>query len=221
MLNLDFSTPLKYQTPRVNLTGQSIGFLTVLEESFRIIRYERRWLCKCVCGAIISLPQNKLTQRRQVSCGCKRTKHGQRKSPAYSSWTSMLHRCRNPQAHNYQYYGGRNITVCNRWFNFQNFLDDMGQPPSNSTLDRIDNNGNYEPDNCRWATPLEQARNRRNSYKILFKEQLKSVGEWAIIFGLGTSTIKSRIRRNWSIEEALTTPSNCRRNLRSIRARAA
>lgn len=92
-------------------------------------------------------------------------KHGHRtkyrKTPTYHSWAKMKTRCNNPHAHNYEYYGGRGITVCERWSSFKNFLEDMGERPENKTLDRIDPNGNYEPSNCRWATAKEQRVNQR------------------------------------------------------------
>jgi hypothetical protein len=89
--------------------------------------------------------------------------HGMHKTPTYRSWADMLNRCENPRHKSYKDYGGRGIKVCNRWTWFLNFLNDMGIKPEGKSLDRIDNDGNYEPSNCRWATPKEQSHNRRNS----------------------------------------------------------
>lgn len=148
--------------------GQRFGRLVVLGLS----DYKRyRILCKCDCGNIVPIYKYNLRDGISKSCGCLRneivTKHGHNtdkkgKSPTYSSWDGIIQRCNNPNCKAYKHYGGRGITVCERWNKFENFLADMGENPSKGySIDRIDVNGNYEPSNCRWATAKEQSRNKR------------------------------------------------------------
>jgi hypothetical protein len=136
-------------------------------------------------------------------------------TPTFNSWMSMIKRCMSPNANGFRYWGGRGITVCERWQGpegFENFLLDMGKRPSlEHTLDRIDNNGNYEPGNVRWATRLEQTRNRANNRTLTFGGETKCISEWAESLHMADDTLRSRIAHGWSVERALTTPAGVHR----------
>ena len=128
------------------------------------------WLCKCDCGNYKRVASSSLKSGITKSCGClvpqktrKPERHGGTRSPTYSTWTGMKSRCDNPNAPYYSHYGGRGITYCKEWESYKNFLADMGERPKGLTLDRINGNGNYEVDNCRWATPAEQSRNLKHT----------------------------------------------------------
>lgn len=168
-------------------TGERVGRLLIVEAASRNERNRPMWRCKCDCGVEIIASGGDLYGGRTTSCGClqiertsaanaERAKHGHARNnglggrattPEYRSWKAMLERCRNKNAPNYHLYGGRGITVCDRWQGvdgFTNFLSDMGNRPDDTTLDRYpDKDGNYEPSNCRWATPAEQSNNRRQT----------------------------------------------------------
>jgi len=129
-------------------------------------------------------------------------------SPEYSIWMNLRARCNNPKNNRYDSYGARGIKVCDRWMaDFVNFLEDMGRRPSKAhSIDRIDNDGNYEPGNCRWATRKEQCRNRRSSRFLEFNGQVKTAAEWAEEVGIEQSTLNLRLKYGWSVERALTQP---------------
>lgn len=133
--------------------------------------------------------------------------HGKSRSRIYRIWSRMKARCLNPKTTHYADYGGRGITLCERWLSFENFLEDMGEPARRQSIDRIDNNGSYEPDNCRWADRRTQSNNRRDNLIVEALGQRKTVNEWAAQTGLKASTIRRRIKGlGWSEERAVTAP---------------
>lgn len=155
----------------IDLTGQNFGSLHVLGRAANRGRHVY-WLCACYCGGRTEVKGDHLKAGKIATCGCSRynslgqsTERGGRPSRSYKSWQSMVERCLNPNHHAWRYYGGRGITVCMRWRTFANFLEDMGERPEGRTLDRIDNDGDYRPGNCRWATVLEQNQNKRQRRK--------------------------------------------------------
>jgi len=134
----------------------------------------------------------------------KPTNHGLSRTEEYNIWSSMKQRCFNKNRLNYKNYGGRGIIVCKRWLKFENFFVDMGKRPKGKSVDRIDNNGNYEPNNCKWSTQKEQCRNTRNNVILTFCGVTKCVAEWSEFLGLDEKLIRSRLKNGWSIIQALT-----------------
>ncbi len=141
------------------------------------------------------------------SCGCLRRTHGLIQTREYGAWEGLRNRCNNPTNHAYRRYGGRGIKVCERWDSFENFLADMGPSPDGMSIDRIDNNGPYSPENCKWSTSKEQNRNRRDNRLITYKGQTKCLAEWAESTGISADTLGVRLDKlDWPIECALTKP---------------
>lgn len=194
---------------RLDLTGQVFGRLTAIR---RIEKSEpSKWLCQCQCGAIKEVQVSKLTLKKTQSCGCLHkellsamsSKHKMSNSSEYRIWAGMKRRCHSPVCHKYEHYGGRGITVCDRWLNsFERFYEDMGPRPSpRHSIDRIDVNGHYEPRNCRWATTTEQRRNTRVNAVIHYLGRDMCIAEAAELSGFRPSTLYNRLRRGWSNED--------------------
>lgn len=183
------------------------------------------WSCQCDCGVVKVVRTNGLTSGKNTSCGCSRpraqigsaihTTHGRCRTAEYRSYWSMLARCLNSKDKNYADYGGRGISICQRWReSFENFFADMGQRPAGTTLGRIKNDGNYEPGNCRWETGSQQARNKRNSRLLTAFGETKGMPFWLEDprCKVGHKVLDARLRAGWKTEAAISTPKlNVRR----------
>ena len=172
-----------------------------------------RWLCRCDCGTEKVVSAGHLRSGHTRSCGCLKGRNsithgcavGGKPELVYGLWSTMKQRCLNPNSDKYKDYGGRGIRVCERWLKFENFLADMGRPPgSGYSIDRIDNDGDYEPGNCRWATLQEQATNKRNNIMLDWHGERMTLAEAARRAGLNRSTVWRRIRRGWAADRALS-----------------
>lgn len=193
--------------------GQRYGRLLVTERASNKSETDTnaRWKCLCDCGRETVQYGQDLKKGKVISCGCwneeKRFKHGLANTPVHRVWIGMRSRCNNPQSREYVNYGGRGIKVCERWDSFENFVADMGVRPEGYSIDRINNDGNYEPSNCRWATTTQQLNNRRVNRVLELNGERRTIGEWSAKLGIGWHTIRSRVDRyGWTIEKALTTP---------------
>lgn len=172
-----------------------------------------RWRCECDCGRSTVAYGQDLARGKVKSCGClnaeRITKHGMSRSHVYNVWKGIWQRCTNPKDCAYPNYGGRGITVCEEWKSFERFLHDMGNRPRGMTIDRIDVNGPYSQENCRWATTKQQANNTRRNRTVTLDGESKTLGEWADYLGIPWLTLRGRLDRyGWSIERALTEPVN-------------
>lgn len=144
----------------------------------------------------------------EIVSGPKRATHGDTYSKEHRCWATIKRRCYNLRCSKYKYYGGRGITVCDRWLrSYENFLEDMGRAPSpDHSIDRINNDGNYEPLNCQWATMQEQNNNRRCSRYLTHDNQTRTLSEWSRFTGINSKTLHKRLKNGWSVEKAITTP---------------
>lgn len=188
-------------------TGMTKDMLTALYFFGRDKGRNPLWVFKCMCGNTVVRRTNDVYSKKytHANCGCTHVSatHKLTRSPTHTSWTLMKARCLNPKNPKYPDYGGRGITVCERWLQFESFLADMGQRPKNTTLDRIDVNKGYNPENCRWASTSQQANNKRTSVKISFGGMTLTVSEWSKKLDI---PLKQRLYAGWDIHKALTIP---------------
>ncbi len=196
------------------LIGKKFNRLTILEIRSRK-NNTKIAICLCECGKETTTELSLVKGGHTKSCGClqaeTKLRHGFCGHRVYSIYKGMIRRCYSPNSSYYQIYGGRGITVCNRWRKgFKFFLEDMGLPPSTKhSIDRINNDGNYNKENCRWATIKEQARNKSKHVKITIEQKTKCLAEWCEIYKMKYPTVSARIKRGWNPEKALTTrPDN-------------
>jgi hypothetical protein len=207
-----------------DLTGQTFGRLTVIERGPNkgIRTY---WWCKCICDTRCLIYRGRLLSGETQSCGClhkelsrqRRLIHDMTHTPEYHIWCSMRQRCRDPHVKSYPDYGGRGITVCERWLHsFENFYADMGARPSpKHTIERKNNDGPYAPDNTIWLPKTLQNMNKRNSHLITLDGQTACLKEWMHRTGTSLTTFYRRVQNGWSEQEALTTPVSQRRRKNS------
>lgn len=200
--------------PLIDLTGQKFGRLLVLEQ----IKNSKRtsWKCQCSCGNIVPISTNSLRTKGTKSCGClhnkllseRNTTHGMAHSPEYRIWSHMIGRCHNSADQAFKNYGGRGITVCNKWRNdFMAFFNYAGKRPSPKlSIDRIDNNFGYKPGNVKWSNRTEQQNNTRVNHLITINGITKNITQWAKFVGIRSRTIHNRLRYGWSNEKAILEP---------------
>lgn len=198
--------------------GDKFSRLTVIGYVGKNKKGERLWKCKCECGKTTNVISARLLSGKTRSCGClqtenrinfyQRKKHGKRQTKEYYIWTTMKQRCCNLNNRKYKDYGGRGIKVCDRWLHsFENFYKDMGNAPDGYSIDRIDVNGDYCPENCRWADVETQSNNKRNSIKITYMGITGSLNFWSSITGISKDTLYARFHVwKWSAEKIITTP---------------
>jgi len=199
-------------TNRIDLSGKTFGRLFVTGKT-KLEKEVLFWECICNCGTICFVRGQQLRIGKTLSCGCLHRDmtskasyiHGMSHKQIHNIWCSIKQRCNNVKNSSYHNYGGRGITICDEWLDFDRFYSDMGECPAGMTIDRIDNDKGYFKENCHWATRKEQANNRRNGKKIEFNGVEKTQAEWEDFLSLPRGIIWGRLNRGWSIERALTT----------------
>lgn len=203
--------------PRTDLTSRRFGRLTVLAFCYRK-GTNYYWKCVCDCGKERICCAGNLRKKVTTSCGCFRNEqivkscgtHGHAsngKTSTYKIWKGIKARTRNPNSQCYTYYGARGIDVCNEWFNsFEAFLRDMGERPEGLTIERVDNNKGYCKENCRWASYAEQGQNKRDTVRLTYKGETKTISEWADTLQVSRRVLEGRYSNGWTVQRILTTP---------------
>lgn len=197
----------------LNITGKKFNFLIAIKRVGSYINHSPIWEFYCHCGRTVNRVKSTVISGKIRSCGCmnwKKEKDGyvfRSNHPLWETWVGMMRRCYVKTRRNYRFYGGRGITVCDRWKKFDEFALDMGERPKGMTLDRIDNSGNYSPENCRWASFRDQCKNRRSTNFIFHDGKKQCLQDWANEKRINATTIYTRIHKyGWSGKDALETP---------------
>lgn len=186
----------------IDVSGQTFGRLTAVRRVERRGK-DSRFLCRCICGVETVVTLGNLRKGHTKSCGCANREatsaanstHGLSKTRVYRIWSGMRNRCFNRNNKRFPYYGGRGISVCDRWSGFESFLEDMGFPEEGQSIDRIDPNGNYEPSNCRWVDMKTQCRNKRNNILIEYRGKIEVLHDVAKQLGVHSTTLNRRVKR--------------------------
>lgn len=203
--------------------GQRYGRLVAIKFFDRSRTGKARWYFRCDCGRVITATAVNVRNGHTKSCGCFQAEqrrvsrpktHGRTDTAEYRIWTGMKQRCLNQKTPDFYRYGGRGITICDRWQKFENFYIDMGSRPSfRHSIDRINNDGPYSPENCRWTTNHEQHRNTRRNHLVVYRDQQMALIDACKLAGLNNNTVVSRLRAGWSIERALSTRARLKSNV--------
>lgn len=196
--------------PALDIIGLTFGRLTVLHRTMpNKYKNQANFLCRCACGNLHEVVGSVLKRGGALSCGClvRDGTHGLTYHPLYNTWIAMIDRCYDPANPSYANYGGRGIAVCDEWRDnpagLQRFIYDMGTRPKGTSVDRIDGNGHYHKENCRWATPKQQAMNARTTHVISYGGRTGSLTDWSKWTGLGLTTIRGRLAAGQTLESAL------------------
>lgn len=210
----------------IDLSGKKFGKLTAIDIAGQNKARQYLWNCKCECGGFSVVIGSNLIRNNTKACGCVRLvdladrtrKHGMGKSRIFKIWAGMRKRCLNPNCIAYNDYGGRGIKICKDWDSFETFYNDMNIGYSDSlSLDRINTNGDYSPQNCRWSTMKQQNNNRRNNRVVVCDGISKTLAQWAEVSGIKQNTISNRIKVGWDIKDAIyKQPANKAFNLSEI-----
>ena len=205
----------------LDLTGHRFGRLVVIERFLNSKSGKAKWRCKCDCGNETIVFSTSLVRGLTHSCGClnrevtmeRFSTHRQSESRLYETWSGMKKRCYNPNSKSFSAYGGRGISICEEWLsnfaNFKEWAENNGYDDS-LTLDRINNDGDYTPTNCRWVTPREQALNTSRNHMVAIDGITKPRNEWSRLHGVNPKTVRDRLVRGWAYERAIKTPPDRR-----------
>ena len=197
-----------------DLVEQTFGELFVVARATDDEHERDCWLAWCECGVLVTVSGDGLRAGLTTHCGCQNRRHGLSKTRIYHKWHEMIRRCTDPRRPDWKNYGNRGIQVCERWLDFANFLADMGHPSPGETLERLDNDGDYSPENCVWADRKTQARNRRNTRYVEWRGETRKLAELIEESGLPNMIVRNRLHMGWSLERALTTVPVRRRRRR-------
>ena len=196
-----------------DLVGTRVNHLVVMSREGSDKNHNSLWRCRCDCGKEILVRGFTLRSGDIFSCGCeskRSTTHGESRTKLYHVWQGMKSRCNNPNYHQYYLYGGRGISVCDEWMDYINFKEwaiNNGYKPG-LTIDRIDTDGNYCPENCRWVTQKEQQNNKRTNRTITYNGETHSLMEWCELLQLNYERVSSRLDYGWTFEDAISLPKN-------------